>query len=66
MENPATFHEAFDAARAYHDPSLWGTMHPSEQTKVISREMRRIDAERASIMIVKNPATKDHAIRQPG
>ncbi len=46
---PATFAEAFAAARDSHAPVLWEAMSPAERAKAIYREMQRIDSERAKL-----------------
>ena len=44
---PATFQEAFAAARNSYSTNQWEALRPTERVTAIYHEMRRIDAERA-------------------
>jgi hypothetical protein len=47
----ATFQQAYEAAAARYSREEWATFGPSEITRMIYEEMRRLDAEAAGATI---------------
>ena len=61
---PATLEQAIAAARGADEKNEWLTLDPSQQTRAIYREMRRIDLEEALLTKATSDASpNEHTAR---